>query len=229
MKLNEWFDIKHPIIMATMFLVTNTKMMISAYEAGIIGCIPALNFRTPKLFEEGLKELQEKTKGKFGINLIVHRSNSFFPQQLDLLEKYPPAFVITSLGSPKDVIKRLKPLNVKILCDVINTDHARKVEKLGADALIAVNSNAGGHLGVFPAEKLIPYLKKQCSLPIISAGGVGDSYGYQKAMSLDIIGLSVGSPFIATIESDVDHSYKQACVDYGKNDIIVTKKISLSQ
>jgi nitronate monooxygenase len=226
MLLSEWLDIKHPIIMAPMFLVTNTKMVIAAYNAGIIGCIPALNFRTLPEFEKALKEMHEATSGKFGINLIVSQSNIYFKGQLELVLKYPPSFIITSLGSPKEVIDKCKPLGIKVFCDVINTEHAQKVEKLGGDALIAVNSAAGGHLGHLSPSVLIPMLRESTNLPVISAGGVGNFAGYESMMKLGAIGVSVGSPFIATVESDVNEAYKNACVDHGAEDIIVTKKIS---
>jgi nitronate monooxygenase len=135
-------------------------------------------------------------------------------------------FIITSLGSPEEVIKKCKPAGIKVFCDVIEENYAKKVEELGADAIIAVNSIAGGHAGPHPPEKLIPLLKETCNLPIISAGGIGTKEGVESILQLGAAGLSIGSPFIACHESDVSHDYKNACVEYGKNDIVLTTKIS---
>ena len=212
--------------MAPMFLVTNTKMVIAAYKADIIGCIPALNYRTIDKFTKALGEMKEQTNSTFGINLIVNKSNIYFKDQLKAIIKNPPSFVITSLGSPKEVIDKCKPLGIKVFCDVVNIEQAKKVEALGADAIIAVNSGAGGHLGSMPASILIPMLEKNCSLPIISAGGVGTYDGFKSILDLGAIGVSIGSPFIATIESDISDEYKNAVVNYGAEDIITTKKIS---
>lgn len=166
------FNIKYPIIMAPMFLVSTSEMLIKACEAGIMGCIPALNWRTPEEFEAGIKELKEKCKGPFGINLIANKSNIHLQKQLDICEKYVPDFVITSLGSPEEIIKKLKPKGVKVMCDVVDVEYAKKVESLGADALLAVNSGAGGHAGPVPASILVPMLRQACKIPVISAGGV---------------------------------------------------------
>jgi len=212
--------------MAPMFLVSNNDMLIEAARNGIIGCIPSLNFKTPEELQTALILLKEKCEGKFGVNLIVNKSNVHLENHLNMLEKYPPAFVITSLGSPADVIKRLQPLGVKILCDVVDVEYAKKVESLGADAIIAVNNAAGGHAGNIAPSILVPMLKKHCKLPIISAGGVGDGTGLLSILALGADGVSIGSPFIATTEAPISKEYKQAVIDYGATDIVMTTKIS---
>lgn len=224
--LTKTFDIKYPIILAPMFLVSNNKMLIEAYNNGIIGCIPALNYRTSEELEIAMKELTEKCHGKFGINLIVNKSNIHLKDQLAVLSKIPPAFIITSLGSPEEAIKLLKPLGVKIFCDVVDVGYAKKVEKLGADAVIAVNSGAGGHAGNIPTSILVPMLREHCKIPVISAGGVGTGAGLLSTLALGAVGVSIGSPFIATTEAPVSAEYKQAVIDYGAEDIVMTNKIS---
>jgi nitronate monooxygenase len=224
--LTKTFDIKYPIILAPMFLVSNNKMLIEAYRAGFMGCIPSLNFRTPEELEKALIELRNECQGKFGINLIVNKSNVHLKAHLELLEKHPPSFIITSLGSPEEVIKRLKPLGVKVLCDVVDVEYAKKVESLGADAVIAVNSGAGGHAGNIAPSILVPMLKQAVSIPVISAGGVGTGTGLLSVLALGSEGVSIGSPYIATVESGVSQEYKQAVVDYGAKDIVMTTKIS---
>ena len=109
---------------------------------------------------------------------------------------------------------------------MIEENYAKKVEKMGADGLIAVNKNAGGHAGKFSPKKLINILRKECKIPIISAGGVGTKKELEEIINLGYSGLSIGSPFIACEESDISNEYKQACIDYGKNDIVFTTKIS---
>ncbi len=212
--------------MAPMFLVSNTEMLIAASNAGIMGCAPALNWRTAEAFEEALKEMKEKCNGPFGINLIVNKSNNQLEGQLKALENVPVDFIITSLGSPREVIKRLKPKGTKIFCDVVDVTYAKKVEEMGADAVIGVNSGAGGHAGPMPPSILIPLLRKEVSIPVISAGGVGTGDGLLSVLSMGAEGVSIGSPFIATNESGVSEEYKQAVIDYGAEDIVLTSKIS---
>lgn len=227
--LNEMLGTELPIIMAPMFLVTNTRMIIAAAESGIAGCIPALNFRTIEELEAGIKEIKSKTDRPFGVNLIVNKSNVLAKKQLYKCLDLGVDFFITSLGSPQEVITESKKQGVRVFCDVIEENYAKKVEDMGADGVIAVNSGAGGHLGNIPASVLIPKLKSVCKIPVISAGGVGTGSGILSMLALGADGLSIGSPFIATTESGVSQDYKQACIDYDAEDIVVTTKLSGSR
>jgi len=225
--LNQLLNIKHPIIMAPMFLVTNTKMMIEALNSNIAACIPALNYRTDKELRNSILQIRSNTDSTgLGINLIVNKSNKRMQQQLETCIELEVDFIITSLGNPKQVIKLCKPKGIKVFCDVVEETYAKKVEKLGADAIIAVNKDAGGHAGKLSSLELIKRIKKSCSIPIISAGGIGNKEGVDEKLNEGFSGVSIGSPFIACIESSVSQEYKTACIKYGKNDIVFTTKIS---
>tara|TARA_B100001250_G_scaffold154261_1_gene132579 strand:- start:12259 stop:13203 length:945 start_codon:yes stop_codon:yes gene_type:complete len=225
--LNQILEIKYPFIMAPMFLVTNTRMMIEALNAGIAACIPALNFRTDQQLRDAIKKIQKDTNSKgLGVNLIVNKSNLKLYQQLETCIDLKIDFIITSLGNPKKVIESCKNKNIKVFCDVIEEKYAQKVEKLGADAIVAVNKDAGGHAGILTSKELISNIRTVCSIPIIAAGGVGSKAGFEEKLHQGYSGLSIGSPFIACEEADISIEYKQACVDYGAKDIVLTTKIS---
>lgn len=224
--LTQLLNIKYPIIMAPMFLVTNTKMMIAALNEGIAAAIPALNYRTDEEFRKSIQEIRSKTKGPIGVNLIVNKSNIKLRTQLNTCKELKVDFIITSLGSPQIVIEECKPLGIKIFCDVVDLKYAKKVEELGADGLIAVNNQAGGHCGPDAQEELIPLLKANCKIPIISAGGVSKPGDVEASIKLGADGVSVGTVFIATEESPVSQEYKEACVQYGKKDIVLSNKLS---
>ncbi|TRX35881.1 nitronate monooxygenase [Flavobacterium sp. ZT3R18] len=220
--------IKRPLIMAPMFLVSNTKMVIEGMKSGVAGCIPALNYRTLEELRASIIELREAKVegGSFGYNLIVNKSNIKYKDQLAVLCEEKVDFIITSLGSPEETINAAHKVGIKVFCDVTDLAFAKKVESLGADALIAVNNQAGGHRGLLTAKKLIEELNLNTSLPVISAGGVGTKQELEEMLGYGAIGVSVGSPFIASYESGVSQEYKQACVDYGAKDIVLTEKIS---
>ncbi len=209
-----------------MFLVSNTKMMIAALENGISAAFPALNYRTEDELRSAIQQIKSKTDVGFGINLIVNKSNSKLDFQLKVCVEEKVQYVITSLGNPKDVINQCKQAGVKVLCDVVDLEYAKKVEALGADGIIAVNSQAGGHCGPLSVQELIPLLVKECSIPVISAGGVATKKDVDQALELGAAGVSVGTVFIATEESDVSDDYKNAIVQYGAKDIVLTKKLS---
>jgi len=227
-KLNKLLNIKYPIIQAPMFLVSNTKMVIEAMKSGIAGCIPALNYRTHEELRIAIKELKEAKVegGAFGFNLIVNKSNIKYKGQLAVICEEGVDFIITSLGSPEETIKQAHKHHIKVFCDVTDLGFAKKVESLGADAIIAVNNEAGGHRGNLSPKDLITQLVEHCSIPVISAGGVGCKADIDKMLSYGAEGVSVGSPFIASVEADVTEEYKQACVDSGTDDIVMTERIS---
>jgi nitronate monooxygenase len=219
-------SITYPIIMAPMFLVSNTKMIIEGIKAGITGAIPAMNYRTTEELRAAIHEIKKEVDGPFGINLIVNASNFLYKDQLHVCCEEKVAFIITSLGSPEYVIQKAHEVGIKVFCDVTDVNYAKKVEKLGADAVIAVNKEAGGHAGKISYQDLIPELLKKCNIPVISAGGVGNNEEYQKILAFGVSGISVGSIFIASEESSVSQEYKQACVDFGAKDIVMSTKLS---
>ncbi|GIV34637.1 MAG: 2-nitropropane dioxygenase [Chitinophagales bacterium] len=224
--LTRMLRIRYPIIMAPMFLVSNAKMTTEAIRAGITGAIPALNYRTDAEFRKALNEIRQACEGPIGINLIVNKSNIRLKEQLKTCLDYKVDYIITSLGNPKEVIEACKPRGIKVFCDVVDEMYAKKVEQLGADAIIAVNSEAGGHAGPTPAAILVPQLVKACRIPVISAGGVGQGRQMAEKLALGACGVSIGSPFIASHEADVSQEYKEAIVQYGAKDIVMTTKIS---
>lgn len=227
-KLTKLLEIKYPIIQAPMFLVSNTAMVIEAMKSGIAGCIPALNYRTLDELRSVIKELKaaKVEGGSFGFNLIVNKSNIKYKGQLEVICEEGCDFIITSLGSPEETINQAHKVGIKVFCDVVDLKFAEKVEQLGADAVIAVNNEAGGHRGDLTPEMLIKELVSHCNIPIISAGGVGCKADIDKMLSYGAEGVSVGSPFIASIEANVTEEYKQACINYGAKDIIMTERIS---
>ncbi|MDO7172600.1 NAD(P)H-dependent flavin oxidoreductase [Mariniflexile sp. AS56] len=227
-KLTQLLKIKHPIIQAPMFLVSNTAMVIEGMKEGIAGCIPALNYRSLEALKAAITELKaaKVEGGSFGFNLIVNKSNIKYKEQLRVICEEGCDFIITSLGSPEETINQAHQVGIKVFCDVVDLKFAQKVEALGADAIIAVNNQAGGHRGNLSPKDLIVELVSNCNIPVISAGGVGCKADIDAMLSYGADGVSVGSPFIASTEANVTDEYKQACVEYGADDIIMTERIS---
>ena len=218
--------IQFPVIMAPMFLVSDEKMVVEALRSGITGAIPALNYKSTEDLRHAIRSIRNQVSGPFGINLIVNKSNFLYKDQLTVCCEEKVDFIITSLGSPEETIRLAHQHGVKVFCDVVDVKFALKVEALGADALIAVNKEAGGHAGSISYHDLIPALKSACTIPVISAGGVGSGQEIHEMMSLGAAGVSMGSIFIASEEAPVSTEYKEACVNYGAKDIVMTTKLS---
>lgn len=212
--------------MAPMFLVSTPKMIIEALKSGITGAIPAMNFRTTEALRAAIKEIKSASSSPFGINLIVNKSNIYLKEQLAVCCEEKIAFIITSLGSPKETIEIAHQNGVLVFCDVTDVNYAKKVESLGADAIIAVNNLAGGHAGTLSFDSLLPELISNCSIPIISAGGIGNNSELKTILNFGVAGVSIGSIFIASEEAEVSEEYKNACVQYSDKDIVLSTKLS---
>jgi len=219
-------DIEVPVILAPMYLVTNEQMIVEACNYGATGAIPAMNWATPELMRTGIRTIKEKTSKPFGINIISHKSNASLEAQLSVCIEEKVAFIITSLGNPEYVIQRCKPHGIKVFCDVVDTRHVVRLEKAGADALIAVSKFAGGHAGQFSHEELIPAIKSLISIPVIAAGGITNATKVADVLSLGAEGVSCGTIFIATHECNVSSDYKNALIQYRASDIVLTDKLS---
>ncbi|MBL7892332.1 MAG: nitronate monooxygenase [Bacteroidia bacterium] len=218
--------IEFPVIMAPMFLVSNTAMIIAALENGITAAFPALNYRTDAELRAAISEIKARSKKPFGVNLIVNKSNYKYHSQLATCVELNVDFIITSLGNPKEVIDKCKAKGIKVFCDVVDLKYAQKVEALGADGVIAVNNKAGGHAGDMPAEELVPLLKKNLRICVISAGGIASGTQLKQTLDLGADAVSIGTIFIASTESPVSQEYKNALVEYGAKDIVRTTKLS---
>ncbi|MDZ4662454.1 MAG: nitronate monooxygenase [Pseudomonadota bacterium] len=219
------FNVRFPIISAPMYLVSNVEMVVRTNEAGGLGTFPALNYRPIENFGKAVKETKSRTVNAFGINLIVQKSNKYQHAQLDLILENKVPLVITSLGSPREVIRRAHAAGTKVYCDVVGLEHAKKVVDLGADGIIAVGSGAGGHAGETSLFSLIPYLKKNLKVPIVAAGSIVDGKGMAAALALGASAIYMGTRFIATKESPASASYKKAIVSATPEDIINTDKV----
>jgi len=230
--LNNLLNIRLPVIMAPMFLVSNESMMKSAIDGGIMGVFPTLNYREKGELEALIQNLnqykQEKPGGgSFGVNLIVQKSNPLYEAHLAICVKQKVPFYITSLGSPAIVIQQAHAYGAKVFCDVTNLIHAEKCAGLGCDGFIAVGQGAGGHAGPHPLSVLVPALHERFpNIPVIAAGGIANGAGIVSMLLLGAAGVSIGTRFIASLEASVSDAYKNAVVDSGMDDIVMTERLS---
>src|SRR3989338_6658032 len=127
------FNVKYPIIAAPMFLVSTTKLVTAVCNAGGVGSFPALNYRPTTEFRKAVQQIKKSTDGPFGVNIIVQKSNKFQSEQMDVCLEEKVPLLITSLGSPKEIIKLAHQTGTRVYCDVVNLEHAKKVADCGTD------------------------------------------------------------------------------------------------
>ena len=223
--------IDFPLIMAPMFLVSNEAMMKAGIENGIMAVFPSLNFRKEQELDTLLKRLnsfnQIHPNGSYGVNLIVQKTNPYYKKHLQICIQNKVPFYITSLGNPKEVIDAAHGYGAKVFCDVTNLAHAQKCVDVGCDGFIAVGQGAGGHAGPNPLQVLVPALKQQFpNIPIVAAGGITNGTGLLSVTVLGADGASIGTRFIASKECSVTTDYKNAILQSGMDDIVMTEKLS---
>ena len=218
--------IRLPIIAAPMFLVSNEDIVCEASACGAIGTFPTLNYRPLEKYQEALKAMRVRCKQPMGVNIIVNKSNTRQNEDLKVALDHGVELFITSLGSPKQVIADAHKNGAKVICDVTNLEHARKVQDMGADGVIAVCTGAGGHAGPITPLVLLPWLKSELSIPVIAAGGIAHGTGLAACLALGADAVSIGTRFIASKEAGVDAAYKNAVVNASPEDIVMTSRIS---
>ena len=222
----EMMKIQYPIIGAPMFLVSNPDMVVAISEAGGIGTMPSLNFRPEAKYIEALKEIKSRTKKPIGVNIIVNKSNTRAAPDLKASLDHGVELFITSLGSPKEVIQEAHKNGAKVICDVVNLEHAKKVQDLGADGVIAFSTGAGGHAGPISPIVLVSWLQKKLNIPVIAAGGIADGATMASMITLGASAVSVGTRFIASKEARIEQAYKDAIVNATPEDIVMTTRVS---
>ena len=215
--LTRSLNIRFPLIVAPMFLVTNEEMLKASMEAGIMGCFPSLNYRTEGQLDEVLKSLNKFLSaragqpGTYAVNLIVQKSNPWFEKHLKIcIDNKVPVF-ITSLGNPKTTIEAAHAYGGKVFCDVTNLVHAQKCFDMGCDGFIAVGQGAGGHAGPYPLAILIETLKNAFpDKPVLAAGGIANGKSILSVLAAGASAAYCGTRFIATPEAGVSQEYKNA-------------------
>lgn len=226
-KITRLLNIEYPVIGAPMFLVSGPELVAAVSNAGGMGTFASMSYRTLDDLKEAVCQIRKRTNKAFGMNIVLHRAHNPLWQehfQLAIDEKIP--LIITSMGTPRSIIKDAHNHNIKVFCDVVSLKQAEVVAKAGADALITVAQGAGGHAGSISPFSLIPYIKEAVDVPVIAAGSISRGIHMAAAFSLGADAVYVGTRFIATPEANASLEYKQALIHADPEDIIYSDKIS---
>lgn len=225
--ITDMLGIDLPIIAAPMFLVSYPKLVAAVSNAGGLGTFASMSYRSLEELRDALQEIRSLTNKPIGVNIILYKEhNPNWSKQLELCLEYKVELLITSLGTPRTVVKEAKAVGTKVFCDVTTLRHAQVIAKSGADALIAIAQGAGGHAGNISPFSLIPYLKKEIGLPVLAGGSISNGAQMAAAFSLGAEAAYVGTRFIASEESGAAQEYKQMVVDAQPEQIVYTDKIS---
>ena len=220
-----------PVIQSPMFIVSNARLVIASSRAGIVGSFPTANCRTLEALDESFSEITAalgtgKDALPWAVNIIVSKMYARSNDDLDLILKYKPPIVITSLGNPKEVVEKVHEYGGLVFSDVINLYHSKKAISVGVDGLILICNGAGGHTGDLSPFAFVSEVREIFDGIIIVGGSIssGDSILAIQALGADM--AYMGTRFIATQESDATDEYKEMILNATASEIIKSNKIT---
>jgi len=219
-----------PVIAAPMFLVSGTKLVIAACKQGLIGTLPSLNARPSSQFDDWLFEIEGALAGthaaKFGVMLVMHKSNKRLEQDLDISIRHKVPLIITAVGYRAEVVAAVHAYGGVIFHDAINMKHAMKAAEAGVDGIIPICGGGGGNSGVINPFTFVTQLRAQFNGTIVLAGGLGHGRQIRAAEVLGADMAYMGTRFIATEEAAADPQFKQMIVAAESTDVVYTNKIT---
>jgi nitronate monooxygenase len=230
-------DLKLPVIAAPMFLVSSPALVVAACREGIIGSFPALNARTTDILDEWMKQITDeiaslrvtepsKRIAPWAVNIILHRTNKRLQADRELIKKYEPPIVITSLGNPSLMVETVHDYGGLAFSDVSTITHAKKAAEAGVDGLILVCAGAGGHAGTINSFAFVEAVREFWDGIIVLAGGISTGQAILACQILGVDLVYMGTPFIAALESLADEEYKNMLIESSVEDIIYTDAFS---
>ncbi|MDP4086653.1 MAG: nitronate monooxygenase family protein [Bacillota bacterium] len=226
-RVTKLLNIQYPIIQGGLAHLAYSELAAAVSNAGALGQITAMSLETPEKLKEEIQKVRKLTNKPFGVNFAIGQHNSSFHDFLEVaIEENVPVITMTG-GNPTPIFKQLEGTNSKKLVLVAAKRQAVKAEELGADAVMVVGQEGGGHLGRddIGSMILIPQVVDSVSIPVIASGGIGDGRGLMAALSLGAEGVEMGTRFIATKECiHASELYKKKLVEGSEMDTVVIKR-----
>ncbi|MCF2611552.1 MULTISPECIES: nitronate monooxygenase [Fusobacterium] len=201
--------IKYPIFQGAMAWIADGNLAGHVSKVGGLGIIAGGGMPVDILRKE-IKKAKEITENPFGVNLMLMMPN--VAEQIDVCIEEGVKVVTTGAGNPGVYMEKLKGAGIKVIPVVSSVALAKRMEKIGADALVAEGLEAGGHIGEITTMALTPQIAEAVSIPVILAGGVGGGKQFLAAFALGAEGVQVGTKFIVADECTVHDNYKEAII-----------------
>lgn len=203
--ITELLNIKYPIIQGGMAWIADASLAVGVSEAGGLGIISGVG--PTEVVRAQIRKAKELTDKPFGVNVMLMQDNADEIVHLVCDEKVP--VVTTGAGSPGKYIEMWKSHGIKVIPVVPSVAIAKRMEKFGADAVIAEGMESGGHIGQTTTMSLVPQVVDAVNIPVIAAGGIGDGRGIAASFMLGAVGVQMGTRFLVSNECNVHKNYKE--------------------
>ena len=205
-ELTGLLGIKYPIIQGGMAWVAEYHLAAAVSQAGGLGIIGAAN-APAQWVRDQIRKTRELTDKPFGVNVML--MSPYAEEVAQVVAEENAAVVTTGAGNPEKYMELWKSRNIKVIPVVASVALAKRMERSGADAVVAEGCESGGHVGESTTMALVPQVADAVSVPVIAAGGIGDGRGIAAALMLGAKGVQMGTRFVVTKECQVHENYKE--------------------
>ena len=209
-RITELLGIKYPIFQGGMAWIAEHTLASAVSNAGGLGIIAGGSAPIDYLRDQ-IRQTKAAVNGKpFGVNIMLMSPNADDLAQLVIDEGVP--VVTTGAGNPGKYMAAWKEAGIKVIPVVPSVALAKRMERAGADAVIAEGTESGGHIGENTTMCLVPQVADAVNIPVIAAGGIADERGFMAAIILGAKGVQMGTVFVASIEANVHENYKNKII-----------------
>ena len=218
-RLTELLGTEYPIIQGGMAWVAEHHLAAGVSEAGGLGLIGAAS-APGEWVREQVRKAKALTGKPFGVNIML--MSPYADEVAKIIVEEGVQVVTTGAGSPEKYMSMWKEAGVKVIPVVASVALARRMERCGADAVVAEGMEAGGHIGESTTMALVPQVADAVEIPVVAAGGIADGRGIAAAFMLGAQGVQMGTCFVVTKESQVHENYKKCIIKAKDIDTRVT-------
>ena len=219
--ITKLLGIEKPIFQGGMAWIADARLAAAVSNAGGLGLISSINAGTEAVRKE-IRQARELTHKPFGVNIMLAAPNA--AEVAALVVEEGVSIVTTGAGSPAPYMEAWKAAGIRVIPVVASVAYARKVEELGASAIIAEGAESGGHVGELHTMALVPQVVDAVSIPVLAAGGIYDGRGAAAAFMLGACGVQVGTRFLVAQECRVHPVYKERLIKASDIGTMVTGK-----
>ncbi|WP_300386660.1 enoyl-[acyl-carrier-protein] reductase FabK [Clostridium sp.] len=216
-------NIKYPIFQGGMAWVSDSSLAAAVSNAGGLGIIAGAN-APASLVREEIRKTKELTDKPFGVNIMLLSENAEELSEIVIEEEVK--VITTGAGNPGKYIEKWKRAGIKVIPVVPSVALAKRMERAGADAVIAEGCESGGHIGKLTTMVLLPQVVDAVDIPVIAAGGIGDGRGIAASFIFGASGVQVGTRFLVADECNIHDNYKNAVIKSTDIDTVVTGRIT---
>ncbi|UTE71238.1 nitronate monooxygenase family protein [Rossellomorea marisflavi] len=226
-RVTDKLKITYPIIQGGLAHLAYAELAAAVSNAGGLGQITAMSMESPMEVKREIQKIKTMTDKPFGVNFAIGQHGRPYKEYVEAaIEEEVPVISVTG-GNPAPILERLEGTEIVKLVLVASKRQAVKAEQLGADIVMVVGQEGGGHLGKGDVGTfvLIPQVVDAVSIPVVASGGVGDGRGLMAALSFGAEGVEMGTRFIATKECvHASDAYKSALIAGDENGTVVIKR-----